>query len=91
MGQEDLVKEGMTVHSSIPAWIIQWTGEPRGLQSMGWQRAGLDRATKHISANWERTLIRALPGWPLDLSLSACRNCEKFLMLISHSVDGILS
>ena len=27
-------------HSSILAWKIPWTEEPRGLQSMGLQRAG---------------------------------------------------
>ena len=28
----------MATHSSILAWRIQWTEEPRGLQSMGSQR-----------------------------------------------------
>ena len=28
----------MATHSSILAWIIPWTEEPSGLQSMGWQR-----------------------------------------------------
>ena len=30
----------MANHSSIPAWEIQWTGEPGGLQSMGLQGVG---------------------------------------------------
>ena len=33
---------GMAAHSSILAWIIPWTEEPGGLQSMGPQRAGHD-------------------------------------------------
>ena len=28
-------EKGMAIHSSIPAWIIRWTDEPGGLQSMG--------------------------------------------------------
>ena len=34
-GQEDTLKEGMAVHSSILAWRIPWTEEPGGLQSVG--------------------------------------------------------
>ena len=30
---------GMTSHSSILAWRIQWTEEPGGLQSMGLPKA----------------------------------------------------
>jgi len=29
----------MATRSSIPAWLIPWTEEPGGLQSMEWQRA----------------------------------------------------
>ena len=35
---EDLPKEEMATHSSIPAWEIPWTEEPGGLQSMESQR-----------------------------------------------------
>ena len=35
LSQEDPPEKGMAIHSSIPAWIIRWTGEPGGLQSMG--------------------------------------------------------
>ena len=38
LGQEDTLEEGMATHSSIIAWEIPWTEEPRGLQSMGSQR-----------------------------------------------------
>ena len=38
LGQEDPLEEGMATHSSILPWIIPWTEEPGGLQSMGSQR-----------------------------------------------------
>ena len=34
----------MATHSSIVVWRIPWTEEPGGLQSMGSQRVGHDRA-----------------------------------------------
>ena len=37
LGWEDLLKTGSSTHSSILAWKIPWTEEPRGLQSMGSQ------------------------------------------------------
>ena len=37
----------MATHSSILAWRIPWTGEPGGLQSMGWQRVRHD--WKHLA------------------------------------------
>ena len=39
---EDPLEKEMATHSSILAWIISWTEEPAGLQSMGSQRVGLD-------------------------------------------------
>ena len=42
LGQEDSLEEGMATHSSILAWIIPWTEEPGGLQSLGSQRVGHD-------------------------------------------------
>ena len=38
LGWEDPLEEGKVTHSSILAWRIPWTEEPRGLQSMGSQR-----------------------------------------------------
>ena len=40
--QEDPLEKGMTTHSSILAWRIQWTEEPGSLQSMGLQRVRHD-------------------------------------------------
>ena len=42
LGWEDPPEKGMTTHSSILAWIIPWTEEPGGLQSMRSQRVGHD-------------------------------------------------
>ena len=38
LSQEDPLKEEMATHSSLLAWIIPWTEEPGGPQSMGSQR-----------------------------------------------------
>ena len=45
LGQEDPLEKEMTPHSRTLAWKIPWMEEPGGLQSMGLQRVGLDRAT----------------------------------------------
>ena len=37
LSQEDPLEKGMATNSSILAWRIPWTEEPRGLQSMGSQ------------------------------------------------------
>ena len=38
LDQEDPLEEDMATHSSIIAWEIPWTEEPRGLKHMGSQR-----------------------------------------------------
>ena len=47
---EDLLKKGMTTHSSILAWRIPWTEESGGLQSMRLQRVGYNWATNTHSS-----------------------------------------
>ena len=42
LGREDPVEKGMVTHSSILAWKMPWTKEPKGLQSMGSQRVRHD-------------------------------------------------
>jgi len=37
LGQEDPLENEMATHSSILAWRIPWTEEPRRLQSVGLQ------------------------------------------------------
>ena len=39
LGWEDPVEKETATHSSILAWEMPWTEEPRGLQSMGWQKS----------------------------------------------------
>ena len=46
LGREDPLEKGMTTYSSNLAWIIPWTEEPGGLQSMGLQIVRHDSATK---------------------------------------------
>ena len=38
LGQEASLEKGRATHSSILAWIIPWTEEPGGPQSIGLQR-----------------------------------------------------
>ena len=40
--KEDSLEKEMVTHSSILAWKIPWTEEPKGLQSMGSQRVRHD-------------------------------------------------
>ena len=40
LGPEDTLEEEMATSSSILAWRVPWTEEPRGLHSMGLQRVG---------------------------------------------------
>ena len=42
---EDPLEKEMATHSSVLAWRIPWTEEPRGLQSTGSQRVGHNWAT----------------------------------------------
>ena len=49
LSQEDPLEKEIATHFSILAWRISWTGEPGGLQSMGLQRIGHDRATNNLA------------------------------------------
>ena len=46
LGREDLLENEMATHSSILAWEVPWTEEPRGLQSIELQSIRHDLATK---------------------------------------------
>ena len=56
-GCEDPLEEKMATHSSILAWEIPWTEECGGLQSMGPQRVGFDRATEQQQICYISVLI----------------------------------
>ena len=49
LGQEDPLEEATAPHSSILAWRIPWTEDPRGLQSMGSQRVRHYWATNSLT------------------------------------------
>ena len=53
LGREDPLKKEISTHSSILAWEISWTEEPRALLSMGSQRVGYDLATKHTHSCYD--------------------------------------
>ena len=74
LGGEDPLEKGMPTHSGILAGRIQWTEEPGGLQSMGWQRVRHDWVTNTkwrqswglwAHESWERLrhLESCLQGW----------------------------
>ena len=48
LGLENSLEEGMATQSSILAWRIPWTEEPRGLQSVGSQEVGHYRVTNTV-------------------------------------------
>ena len=54
----------MATHSSILAWRVPWTEEPGGLQSMGSQRVGHNRARAHVHMSHKGT-GEDWPGEPL--------------------------
>ena len=62
LGREDLLEEEMATHSSILAWEIPRTEEPGGLQSMGSQRVGLNRA-QHTAGPLFKDSESRLGGW----------------------------
>ena len=43
--------EGTAAHSSILAWIISWTEEPGGLQSIGHKELDTNEATEHSTCD----------------------------------------
>ena len=49
LGWEDPLEKEMAIHSSTLAWRIPWMEEPGGLQSMGSQRVGHNRATSFFT------------------------------------------
>ena len=48
VGQEDPLEKGMATYSSILAWIIPWTEEPKRATVLGFQRVGHDWLDFHF-------------------------------------------
>ena len=51
MAWEVPLEKEIATHSSILAWIIPWTEEPGGLQSIESQNVGHNEATEHNLIN----------------------------------------
>ena len=89
LGREDPLEEEMGTHSSILAWRIPWTEEPRGLQSMGSQTD----VTEHLSTV-SNLLISKSQDILSDLSpLDPCRQHSSlgFYYLSDFSIAFIWS
>ena len=48
LGQKDPLEEEMATHSSIVAWVIPWTEEPGGIQSVGSQSDTTERLNSNM-------------------------------------------
>ena len=61
----------MTAHTYGLAWRIPWTRKPGGLQSMGSQRVGHNRATEraHTPLLYSAVFISAVPQSELALHI----------------------
>ena len=60
-GWKDPLEEEMATHSSILAWKIPWTEEPRGLQSIGSKRVRHDSQLYQMGELWE--LVMDKEAW----------------------------
>ena len=68
LGQEDLLENRMTTHSSIPGWKTPWTEEPKRLQSMESQRVGhTERLTLSQVFSTKQKYIEVGDLWELTL------------------------
>ena len=70
LDQEDPLEKDMTALSSIFAWGISWTKEPRGLQSMGMQRVGHNLATEQQQKTKGKMVSRFLKSVVLVIGIS---------------------
>ena len=69
LGQEDTLEKEMSTHFSILAWIIPWTEEPSGPQSMGLQRVRHDLMTKQ---QWQLCGNISNSTWLLQNTVEWC-------------------
>ena len=66
LGQEVCLEAEIATHSSIRAWKIPWTEEPRGLQSMGCNELDL---TEQLSTCEERQVCVQVTSVQLSRSV----------------------
>ena len=67
LGREAPLEKGMATHSSN--WRIPWTEDPDGLQSMGSQRVGHNRACMHLPG---KDIVSRHNGWHMDVLSRHC-------------------
>ena len=70
-GQKDPPEKEMATQFSILAWRIPWTEEPGGLQSMGSERVGHNRATNTFTF---------IP----DTNMSVIPQLKKIFLLVNY-------
>ena len=86
LGQEYPLEKGMATHSSILAWIIQWTEVPGRLQSMGSQRVGHQWVTKHST----EVQINVFLSWEVLIQFSAvAQSCPNPCDPMNRSTPGL--
>ena len=66
LGGEDPLEKEMATQCNILAWKIPWTEETGGLQSVGLQRVGHDRARTCTHAHPSTTLRGAFANWSMS-------------------------
>ena len=77
---EDLLEEGMPIHSNILAWRIPRTEEPGRLQSMESQRVRLNWETKHVCVCAHTHKYTRVAPAQKDCCCHGSRNTEKSLL-----------
>ena len=102
---EHPLEKGLAAHSSILAWRIPWTEEPRGLQSIGSQRLGhawvtkqqqrtqwlrrKDQVRRQPSISQRQRLQTDQPCQHLDFRLQAPRILRNSIPLCKPLVSGL--
>ena len=69
LGQEDSLKERITIHFIVIAWRIPWTEKSFGVQSIGLQRIRHDSNTGDLGSN---AVLGRSPGGGHDYPLQYC-------------------
>ena len=73
LGREDLLEEGMAIHSSILAWRTPWTEEPGGPQFMGHKESDTTERLTHSYFHSE------LDGeWEISIKLSDPKEYKEY-------------
>ena len=81
LGLEYPLEKEMAAHSSILAWIIAWTEDPGGLQSMGHKQLDMTEWLTHV----ELTILQVLNSymWLVAIILDIT-GLELLLIMVDH-------